>query len=225
MRKIKRKKDGVVILGCSDRFNFYGAADDFEWWSMNNCYRSHPEVDFTRWFEIHRIEKAGGRFLRRDSANIGEGTVDDYLTDLNGLGIPVYMQRRWREVKRSVEFPLMAVLSRFPRGYFNNSIAWMIGFAIVEGFTEIHVCGLSDPLDDFAEYYVHRLSTEYMLGVAEGLGIKVVVPHNSELLKCKYLYGFQENPHTYAPYVAELNSRAGMYRKDQLERVVWVDHV
>ena len=100
MRKIKRKKDGVVILGCSDRFNFYGAADDFEWWSMNNCYRSHPEVDFTRWFEIHRIEKAGGRFLRRDSANIGEGTVDDYLTDLNGLGIPVYMQRKWREIKK-----------------------------------------------------------------------------------------------------------------------------
>lgn len=43
-----------------------------------------------------------------------------------------------------------------------------------------------------SEYHHQRPSCEYFLGVAVGLGIKIHVPPEADLLKTRFLYGFQE---------------------------------
>lgn len=43
-----------------------------------------------------------------------------------------------------------------------------------------------------SEYHHQRPSCEYFLGIAVGLGIKIYMPPESDLLKTRFLYGFQE---------------------------------
>ena len=199
------KKKKVAILGCGESEAAQQLdGNEFEFWGVNNGYWRNEGLPWTRWFEIHRIKEVNGVYFRRDTDKMGGLTVRHHLDNLNELDIPIYMHKKWKIVKKSKPFPLMDVLERFPRGHFNNTIAWEIGLAILEGFKEIHVYEIASPLDDFGENYIHRLSTEYMLGIAEGLGIKVHVPHYSDLLKSKYLYGFQENPGTYQTYINAL---------------------
>lgn len=85
----------------------------------------------------------------------------------------------------------------FRRGYFTNSFSYMLAMAIMEKFDEIEIYGLCTKMETFREYYVHRISTEYLLGYAECKGIKVTVGHRSDLLKTTYLYGYQEEPWDY----------------------------
>ena len=135
---------------------------------------------------------------------MGKVSVAEYLIRLKELNIPIYMQKKWKAIPKSKPYPLLEVLDRFPRGHFNNTIAWELALAIMEGFENIHVYEIASPLDDYRENYIHRLSTEYLLGIAEGMGINVYIPHYSDLLISKYLYGFQENPGTYRNYINEL---------------------
>ena len=41
-----------------------------------------------------------------------------------------------------------------------------------------------------SEYARQRPSVEYWLGVAEGMGIDVTVPDESDILKCSVIYGY-----------------------------------
>ena len=219
-----KKRRKVAILGCSFCNNEFDE-DEFEIWSMNNGFLVNSHIKFTRWFELHRIDEIDGTFYRRDIDYFKDKTVRGYLEDLNKLDIPVYMHKKWKIVKKSIAFPLVKILNRFPRGYFTNSFAWMVALAIIEGFKEINLHGVCEFQEDFSEFYVHKLSTEYLLGVAEGLGIKIFVPNDSGLLKCRYLYGFQENPYTYEKHISELESRRGLFSKDLIENHIGLGHV
>jgi hypothetical protein len=64
--------------------------------------------------------------------------------------------------------------------YLSSSIALEIAMAIHEGFSEIHLYGVD--LNTDAEYAWQKPGVEYMLGVAVGRGIKIVLPDNCPLL-------------------------------------------
>ena len=70
--------------------------------------------------------------------------------------------------------------------YLSSSIAYEIALAIYEGFSEIHLYGVD--LSTEAEYAWQKPGVEFLLGVAAGKGIKVVLPDNCPLLKGT-LYG------------------------------------
>ena len=44
-----------------------------------------------------------------------------------------------------------------------------------------------------SEYHHQRPSCEYFLGIAEGMGLKVFIPDEADLLKTRFLYGFGES--------------------------------
>ena len=70
--------------------------------------------------------------------------------------------------------------------YLSSSIAYELALAIYEGFEEIHLYGVD--LNTESEYAWQKPGVEYLLGVAVGRGIKVVLPDNCPLLKGT-LYG------------------------------------
>ena len=191
-------KKKVAISGCGVVPNATKLADEgFDLWTMNNCWKKTPDAPWTAVFELHRVEKICARYYRRDSLNMGASTVDEYLKNLDELGVTVYVQERIPEIKKSRVFPFAKLIKRFPRGYFCNSFAWMLAYAIYKGYEEIHIYNCVTANDDFRDVYIHTKSTEYYIGVADALKIKVVVPHSELLLKGRYLYGLQENPYTY----------------------------
>jgi hypothetical protein len=60
----------------------------------------------------------------------------------------------------------------------------------MEGATHIGVWGVDMAVD--SEYFYQRPSCEFALGAAFGLGIKLYIPAEADLLKTTHLYGFEE---------------------------------
>jgi len=153
---------------------------DYEIWCLNGVYGyiDFPSINnITRWFDIHFLAEI------KDSPN-------NYFDFHKACPVPVYMQDVFEEVPTSVKFPLEEVLARFPRRYFTNTVSWMLALAIYEGYGDISVFGVDMAMG--TEYASQRPSCEYFLGYAEGMGINIYLPQESDLLKTPFLYGFED---------------------------------
>jgi len=189
----KRSKDALCIIGCADSKDLapFKEKEKYEFWGVNNLFLTQPieQYPWTRWFEIHSITHDGRRFLRRGKPEFRGQKVNDYIEDLIKLKIPVYMQQFWPQIPNSVPYPLQAVLKAFGN-YFTNTISYMLALGIAEGFKRIEVWGVDMAVD--SEYFWQRPSCEYFLGIAQGRGIETFIPPEADLLKTRFLYGFQE---------------------------------
>jgi len=209
--KTKEKKNKVCIVGCgSSRTDVPWDDNSFEFWGVNNAFITYVNEHaqggpdrmekFTRWFEIHPIDVEDGKYRRRGKETFRGQAVKDYMIDLGGLGekysIPVYMQNEWPEIPNSLAYPIEFILESFPRRYFTNSVSYQIALAIVEGFEEIRIYGVDMAVTSKKiaedEYSWQRPSCEYFIGIAEGKGIKVYLPPESDMLKARFLYGWDE---------------------------------
>jgi hypothetical protein len=201
----------IAIVGCSDSKDL-APFNDKEWeiWGVNNLF--HHITRYDRWFEIHNLTRnATGDWMRRGQTNFRGQDINAYVADIIKMKCPIYMQRHWDEIPTSLPFPLEEAKRRFgsvmgwyggndPEGvtedqlnrrlYGTNTVTYMILLAIMEGATHIGVWGVDMAVD--SEYHFQRPSCEFALGIAIGLGIKVYIPSEADLLKTVHLYGFEE---------------------------------
>lgn len=70
---------------------------------------------------------------------------------------------------------------------FHSSIAWMLGYAIEKGYTDITIHGV-DMLQS-SEYKHQRDSVFFLMGYAKAKGIKITLPPYSGLNVFNKLYG------------------------------------
>lgn len=191
MKKKQTRKIGIVGANIEpDELKEKGS--DYELWGCNNLYRKFRDVQFARWFELHTIEfkkffeNRNNVFLRR-----GRPFEYEYLKELNALDIPVYMQRKWKRIKKSIEFPRdkVARVTKNP-DYYGCTFAFQVGLAILEKVNEIAFFGVGLVSQ---EYYYQRPSTEFMIGLAAGKGIGIVIDETSQLLYSNYIYAYEEN--------------------------------
>lgn len=109
----------------------------------------------------------------------------DYFSQLAEFPQPIYTQEKWADVPTSTPYPFGAVresvFNGFPRGkwsdqkdWYNSSPAYMIALAIHDGAEAIGLYGI-DVLDE-SEYAYEIPCLEYLIGLAVGRGIEVVIP-------------------------------------------------
>lgn len=179
----------VAIVGFAGTKDMAPYEDpSFDIWTVNNLYKFVPRSD--RIFQMHKPE---------DWAGTHHGVEEsEHLQFLMTTDIPIYMQEKYTAIPASVRYPIEDVVEAFglPRAngdkdaYFTNSISFMIALAILEGYEEIHVYGVDMAVG--TEYDQQRPSCEYYLGIAKGRGIKVHLPVESDLLKTRFMYGYDE---------------------------------
>jgi hypothetical protein len=140
--------------------------DDSEIWCLNEFYKyliQIPNGRATRWFEIH------SRYS--PSKNNAE-----HITWLQNCKVPVYMWEHYDDMPMSLPFPKDELCKHFgweidgnpvPFKYFSCQPAWMLAFAIYEGFEEIEMYGVNMATD--SEFGSQRPSCEYWLGVIYGI--------------------------------------------------------
>ena len=138
-------------------------------------------------FDLHRVDSTR------------QHVPKNYLQYLTDIGCPVYLQTVHPHIPNSVRYPLDEVASflakpdRYADGYyFSSSISYMIALAMYEGVQEIHLYGVDLQAD--GEYEHQRPNTEYLIGLARGMGISVYVPTLSAMLKFPYRYGYDPEP-------------------------------
>ena len=177
------KKKKVAILGTVPHkmlapFN----NPEFEIWAIAHACLGEPLPKVDRIFEIHKWDEV-----------VKWGSPDAWRMFPNA---PVYLIEPRPEVKNSIAFPFDGLVKSFQifedrnEAVMTNSISWMIALAIAEGFEEINIYGVN--MSHHTEYGTQKPSCEYYLGLAKGMGIKVYVPKESDLLKSYFLYGKEE---------------------------------
>jgi len=174
----ERKNDKLVILGTAGTMKDAPFGDDsFDIWTVSTATTHGPELvkRVTRLFEIHCDNKWKNRQNR--------------IPLMNSYNVPVYMQIHNPEIPKSVPYPIGTILNKH-RDYMTNSISWMIALAIEEGYKEIHFYGVH--MVTSSEYADEMPSCEYFIGLAEGKGIKCVIPAAADMCKATKLYGYEE---------------------------------
>lgn len=172
----------VALVCCSESTReqvskFYGT--DCKIWGLNQLYLGYPEIvnHATGWFQIHSDQ----RLLDYDT---------EHINWLRAQKFPIYMRKKFDDIPLSVPYPKGEIVERFG-DYFTNSLSWMIALAIHKEYEEIHIFGADMAMDE--EYMVQRPSAEYFVGLARGMGIRVVIPTGCDLLKTNRLYGFENS--------------------------------
>jgi hypothetical protein len=113
------------------------------------------------------------------------------VPELNALGIPIHTAGTYQVLDNCREFPISEILERFGRMYMVNAVAWMVAMACYLEPKELHLYGVDYA---FGVDLDEKGSTEYWIGRAEGMGIKVVIPYASHICKEPWskspLYGY-----------------------------------
>ena len=145
-------------------WEMFGLARDPEFWCR-----------FDVCFEMHDLDKHHA---------YKDGQHDKRLTE---IGSGLYVQKPNVRVPEAREFPLKFVTLALGRDWYQSSIAYMLGLAILEEPDEIGLWGVSDDV----EYAYQRENLSWILGVAEGKGIQVTLPDDSPLLKYRNYGGIK----------------------------------
>lgn len=120
------------------------------------------------------------RFLDSEDAGSQTGIMRSVLASHPG---PIYTCELDPRCPGLVEYPLEEVMNATQCGYYNNTVAFAIGFAIAAKVGEIHLYGIDFSYKKtvhFAE--AGRACCEFLLSKAIERGIKVGVAQESSLL-------------------------------------------
>lgn len=178
----------VALIGFADSWKQAPWSDEsIEMWALNEFWKYAPR--WNRWFELHDGDALGATV--RDLSEGEQKRHLDWLAKAHGEGKPIYMQPQFCDGRfpNATPYPLETMIARFGR-YFTSSIGYMLALAISEGYTWIGMYGIDLASD--VEYPYQRPNTEYLVGLARGMGITVVVAEGSALLKSSFLYGYEK---------------------------------
>lgn len=85
-------------------------------------------------------------------------------------------------------FPFNEVINLVGGRYFNNSVSYLIAYAILTGYEEIALYGMAF-VDDHEVRTMQKQNVRELVFFARGRGIKVTSPVNKSLLEGYPLYG------------------------------------
>lgn len=168
----------IAIVGRAPSSDLQAPFDDPTWemWTLSNGVSCGRVPRSTRHFELHPLEWIDAR---RDG-------YTQWMTEHTSGRM--YLREANEKVPNSEVFPWERLVELYG-GYFNNTVSWMICYALHCGATHISIYGVDMAAD--TEYDKQRPSCEFWLGVAIGRGVKVHVPTESDLLKVRKLYGIE----------------------------------
>lgn len=214
----------------------------FELWGLNELYKVPGVVDekFSRWFDIH--DRRDGDFSLRDPQNIQWLAtrkfpiyLQDHYPDVpTSVRYPVeevikrYRTTYWTNTI-SYELALAGMEGRYNEDVYAEDGTLLHRQGEIEDPTkavgEVHVYGVDmaqadhTPGSDGGEYARQRPSCEYMIGFLRGMGIKVFLPEQSDLLFTPFLYGYQGDGQKFRAKLRsrhdELSGRSNSFRMER----------
>lgn len=154
---------------------------DTEWEIWGVPWISYPRV--SRFFEVHEETYYTGPDELRDGVVAKNAQLD----------VPTYCTASRAYVfKKPVPYPFKEVMDCLPIPYLEDSVAHMIACAIYEGVTDLGIYGVHMMPERHAAmgaYFFHRASVTYLIGLAQGRGVKVTIPPGSPLFMSLYVQG------------------------------------
>jgi hypothetical protein len=187
----------ICIIGTAPTFRDAPWDDpSIEMWCLNDFWVLKPKRA-DRWFDLHPFDhfhfsKPGKKVLAHEVPAGYFIRPHGHLEFLKSQTIPVYVQdAKTLGTPSAVTFP-KAMVEQAVGPYFASSPAWMLGLALAEGVSEIQVYGIH--LATEWEYQRQKPNFAFLLGLAAGRGVKIVVPKTAPLLRESHQYAYQPDP-------------------------------
>jgi len=189
----------IAILGSAGSVRLAPFGDTS--WKIFGCspgvFPVCPRVD--AWFELHRWEP--GIVGRAETQK--PWFSPEYVLWMSKLKCNVWMQAPVPEIPHSVALPIDDLSKRYGTYNWTSSIAYMIACAIEDildarknGSTEPDTIGLwGVDMAATEEYGFQRAGCQHFLCLAADLGIQIIVPPESDLLRPMPRYGIDEGSH------------------------------
>lgn len=105
-------------------------------------------------------------------------------------------------------YPLNTIIEKFKTNYFNNSIAYMIAYALYKGYKQINLWGVD--IEKRSEYEFERPCVLYWIGIARGYGVQVNT--SSGLGEVPFKYGYDTD--RMGKLIKALEDRELAYRRN-----------
>ena len=202
-----------AIIGTAESWNQCPWGDaTLEVWGLNDAYLiGVPRAD--RWYDLHPFHQMvfrppGGRGSSGPQPTVPAGAYlrpAGHLEWLKTRPMPVFLAEGRPDYPSSQTFPKDALLDWFQRywplrrsrrgtigpgpDYEVSTPAWMLMHALAEGYGEIHVYGIHLATD--WERQAQRHNFEFLLGIASGRGVKLVLPEATPICRSSYRYAFE----------------------------------
>lgn len=169
--------ESVTIFGINEEYNF--------------PYFKRKEKNLV-WFQLHKRDS----FTRLNNQN--DPHHFSWLTKEHNF--PIYMQQKWDDIPASIAFPkeeINTLLNSWTshsgatfRNYFTSTLAYLLGFAALEGYKRIEIYGFE--LASGTEYIRQRMCAMFLIGLLRGRGIEIYVPPVSKLLRGYGSYAYDD---------------------------------
>jgi hypothetical protein len=173
----------IALIGSAPSSVALAPYDDPTWQIWACSPGARPYVKRTNaWFEMHLWEPEQPWFSK------------EYVDFMAGLTCPVFTLDKLDALPTSVPYPKDVIVERFgveAVWFFTSTVAWMMALAIESNPSEIGLWGIDMSAGE--EIYSHqRAGCQFFIGQAMKRGIKVTVPHQSDLMMPTPLYGYNE---------------------------------
>lgn len=161
----------VNIIGCAPGWQ-EAPYDKGERWGINDNHKAVDKLDLI--FDCHNLKRVvkGKEVLGRRSIE----EVQQHLKLIKKKGIPMFCTTEFKNIPNIKRYPLEEIIKKWGSDYFGSGPDYAIAYAILKGYTEIHVYGVLMVVGE--EYYVQKPTVEHWGGVAIGAGVKFRV-HDS----------------------------------------------
>lgn len=173
------------------------------WGCSPGVYSQCPRAN--AWFELHRWEPGVIGVASTQKQWFSPEYVA-WMAKIGASGAAVWMKDAVPEIPNSRPLPIDDLQQKYGTFFFTSSIAWMIACAIEDILEERAAATGPVPSDDAIalygidmaaneEYGYQRAGCQHFLLLAADLGIQIVVPPESDLLRPMPLYGICESSH------------------------------
>ena len=190
----------VAIIGKAPSSVALAPYDDPTWevWILNTLGHANEVPRWDRQFELHELSLTKAK------------EYGDYYPWLERQTRPVFLRDEPPATfANGVRFPLGEIIQHFGylagKQYLTNTVSLMLALALYEHENGLPISDIGIYGVDMAqhalrgaghvgwfssEYARQRPSCEYWIGIAEGKGIRVTIPPQSDMLKTACIYGY-----------------------------------
>lgn len=163
----------VCILGSGKGWEHCPQDTDQEIWGVNGMIFKNKKLD--KVFMMDVLDEM-------PTITSGGRTLEEAIETINKLDIPLIAPYKYEEIPKSEAFPIHEVVQEFGQPYFNNTIGYMIAYAILHGVEQLDTWGINQ--SSSSEYFYEKGCVEYWVGMAAGRGMMVQLNGNyCELLR------------------------------------------
>lgn len=194
-------KKKIAILGSAPSSCMLAPFKDESWaiWCVSPAlYPQVPRSD--AWFELHRFT------LAQPGKNGEPGTRPHHSAEFGAFlkqhKGPVFMSEVHPDIPTSVRLPYEHLNETFGPYFWQSSMSWMLALAIDLKPDEIGLWGVD--MSATEEWSYQRPACQHFVGLAIGLGIKVTIPPESDLMRPPTMYGIGELSERYIKLSARL---------------------